>query len=136
MSSIKRYPTVLLRRREDLQAALTSPDAEITFSELEAFLVAQCYGGLSYDKAKDTEFTAVVHDGKVTFLRRVLDVETIPDWGSGGLYFATNGRVPAFLKRIEGRAYPRNLRAVKYVRLCHDTDTDEVWIEDDNGRVC
>ena len=129
-STVVRYSTVLLRRSEEVQEKLLA-----NLEEFEAFIVAQSYSGMSYDRAKDTEFTAVVHDGQVKFLRRVLDVETIDGWDNG-IHFATSGRVPSFLKVIEGRPYPRNLRSVKYVVLCHDSDTDEVWIEDDNGRVC
>lgn len=133
MTNVQRYPTVLLRRREDHHLALLK-----VLAEFEAFLAANCYGGLAYDRAKDTQYTAVVHEGQIKFLRRVLEVERITDWDTeaNGIHFATTGRVPAFLKQIEGRPYPRNLRSVKYVDLCHDSDTDEIWIEDDNGRVC
>lgn len=129
-STITRYPTVLLRRREDVQENLL-----LHLGVFEAFLTAQTYGGLSYDRAKEAQFTAVMHDSQIKFVRRVVDVEAIEGWDNG-IHFATVGRVPSFLQPIEGRNYPRNLRSVKYVDLCHDSSTDDVWIEDSNGRVC
>lgn len=49
--------------------------------DFEDFLVAQCYS-VDISKVKDIEFTAVVHDDQVKFLRRVLDVEPVddPEW--------------------------------------------------------
>lgn len=141
-SSITRYPLILFRRSRTNHERLLGTAKESASGRLlgdfEALLVAQCYS-VDLDKVRDIEFTAVIHDDQVKFLRRVLDVEPVedPNW-PGGTHFVTSGRVPAFLKKIEGRPYTRSLRATKYhgVFLCHDLDTDEVWIEDDGGRVC
>lgn len=142
--SITRYPLILIKRRREVHERLLGGplgSENRTIGDFEAYLIAQCYT-VDTDKVKDVEFTAVVHDGEVTFLRRVLDVERVdpkydPDW-TAGTHFVTSGRVPAFLKKIEGRPYLRSLRATKYkgVFLCHDISTDEVWIEDEGGRVC
>lgn len=140
--NVTRYPLILFRRSRDNHERLRGTAKESASGHLlgdfEAFLVAQCYS-VDISKVKDIEFTAVVHDDQVKFLRRVLDVEPVddPEWPEG-THFITSGRVPPFLKKIEGRPYLRGLRATKYrgVFLCHDMDSDEVWIEDDGGRVC
>lgn len=140
--SISRYPLILFRRSRDIHERLLGTAKENHSGRLmgnfEAFLIAQCYT-VDIDKVRNVEFTAVVHDDQVKFLRRVLDVEPVedPDWNRG-THFVTSGRIPAFLKRIEGRPYLRSLRATKYVGvyLCHDNSTDKVWIEDNGGLVC
>jgi len=143
-SNITRHPLILVKRRREVHERLLGgplgSDSR-TIGDFEAYLIAQCYT-VDTEMVKDVEFTAVVHNDEVTFLRRVLEVERVdskydPTWTTG-THFVTSGRVPPFLKKIEGRPYPRGLRATKYkgVFLCHDLDTDEVWIEDKGGRVC
>ena len=131
--NIRKYPLILFRRSRDHHESLRR-----LMGDFEALLVAQCYT-VDIDKVRDIAFTAVIHDDQVKFLRRVLDVEPVddPNW-QGGTHFVTSGRVPPHLRKIEGRAYTRGLRSTKYkgVFLINDLDTDEVWIEDSNGRVC
>lgn len=140
--NITRYPLILFRRsrnnHERLRGTAKESASGHLLGDFEAFLVAQCYS-VDINKVKDIEFTAVVHDDQVKFLRRVLEVEPVddPEWPEG-THFITSGRVPPFLKKIEGRPYWRGLRATKYrgVVLCHDVGSDDVWVEDAGGRVC
>lgn len=129
--SVVRHKALILRRREDYQAQLRTTLG----SDFEAFLTAQAYGRLRLDRAHDTRYTMVMHDGQVKFLRRVVGVEPVQEWDNKGLYFATMSPETA-LRAIEGRPYTRNLRATHYVDLCHDTATGDVWLEDDAGRIC
>lgn len=130
---IKHYSAVVLRRREDIQQSLL----DVPLSAFEAFLSTQAYGGLSLERAKDVQFTMVIHNGQVNFLRRVLDVEDlsgIDHWESGVHFITTHPGIRP-LMAIEGTPYTRNLRRAKYVTLCWDTETDEVWLEDKGGKI-
>lgn len=80
--NVTRYPLILFRRSRDNHERLRGTAKESASGHLmgdfEAFLVAQCYS-VDISKVNDIEFTAVVHDDQVKFLRRVLDVEPVDD---------------------------------------------------------